>query len=360
MRALWTPGHTPEHVAYLLIDPELSAEPVALFSGDALFVGEVGRPDLLGPTATQRLAAQLYETVAGRLSKLANDLIVYPGHTAGSPCGKKIGAASRTTIGQEKLTNYAFQARSKQQFIEMVLAGMPKPPTYYPTLKRINQAGPPLLRDLPEGEPLTPKEVEIALDGGALLIDTRTPDAFGSGHIRGAVSVGLDDRFLPWMGWLAPYDRDLVLLLADDEQFEMARTSLRRIGLDRVHGYLAGGIAAWRADGRDLVTLPQITVSDLAEKLAASADPPLVLDVRDEAEWESGHIAGAVHRFAGEIARGAAAPLNGAREIVVICGSGYRSSFAASLLQGRGVPGLRNVAGGMTAWLDAKLPIVTA
>lgn len=359
LRALWTPGHTPEHVAYLLIDPELSAEPVAIFSGDALFVGEVGRPDLLGPTATQRLAAQLYETVAGRLSKLANDLIVYPGHTAGSPCGKKIGAASRTTIGQEKLTNYAFQARSKQQFIEMVLAGMPQPPTYYPTLKRINQAGPPLMGDLPNGHPLTPQEIAAALDRGALLIDTRTPDAFGSGHIRDAISVGLDDRFLPWMGWLAPYDRDLVLLLADDEQFEMARTSLRRIGLDRVHGYLAGGIAAWRADGRDLVTLPQVNTRDLARDLA-SDDRPLVLDVRDDAEWESGHIAGAVHRFAGEIARGAAAPLNGAREIVVICGSGYRSSFAASLLQGRGVTGLRNVAGGMTAWLDAKLPIVTA
>jgi len=126
-----------------------------------------------------------------------------------------------------------------------------------------------------------------------------------------------------------------------------------------VHGYLAGGIAAWRADGRDLVTLPQVNTRDLARDLA-SDDRPLVLDVRDDAEWESGHIAGAVHRFAGEIAQGATPPLNGARDIAIVCGSGYRSSVAASLLQGRGVPGLRNVAGGMTAWLDAKLPIVTA
>ncbi len=360
LRALWTPGHTPEHLAYLLIDPEAGPEPVALCSGDALFVGEVGRPDLLGPAETQRLAAQLYETVSGRLTRLENDLVVYPGHTAGSPCGKKIGAAKQTTIGQEKLTNYAFQARSKQQFIEMVLAGMPQPPTSYPTLKWINKAGPSLLRDLPAGEPLTPREAESALASGALPIDTRTPDAFGGGHIPGAISVGLDDRFLPWLGWLAPYDRDLVLLLADDAQFAAAQTLLRRIGLDRVRGYLSGGIAAWRESGRALATLSQITVSDLAGKLAASADAPLVLDVRDDAEWASGHIAGAVHRFAGEIAQGAAPPLNGARDIAVVCGSGYRSSVAASLLQARGVCGLRNVAGGMAAWLDAKLPIVTA
>lgn len=359
LRALWTPGHTPEHLAYLLLDPAQGPEPRAIFSGDALFVGEVGRPDLLGKEQTERLAGQLYHTVVDRLSRLPDDLIVYPGHTAGSACGKKIGDAPRTTIGQERLTNYAFQARSHESFVRMVLDGMPTPPSYYPVLKRVNTFGPPLLASLPPGEALTADRVAAAIAAGALVIDARSPAAFGAGHLPGALSVGLGANFTAWLGWIAPYDRDLILVLDDEARLDEARTELHRIGLDRFAGFLAGGVDAWRASGRATIELPQISVQTLAQRLAAEPNGLLPLDVRSDAEWADGHVAEAVHRFAGEIAQGAEPPLDGASEVAVVCGTGFRSSVAASVLQARGRTNLVNVAGGMTAWLEAGLPITT-
>lgn len=356
LRALWTPGHTPEHLSYLLIDPHQGPDPVALFSGDALFVGEVGRPDLLGDEETGRLAGQLYHTVVDRLGRLDGDVIVYPGHTAGSACGKKIGDAPTTTIGQESSSNYAFQARSKDQFIKMVLKDMPVPPTYYPVLKRINNAGPPLLGDLPTGGPLSSEQVATARESGALVIDARTPEAFGQDHIPDSTFAGLGANFTTWMGWLAPYDRDLVLVLNEDAEFADARTELRRIGLDRVSGYLAGGMAAWRASGRDGESLPQISVQELARRLDGPRDRLRVIDVRSEDEWRDGHIKHALHRFGGEIAQGADAPIALDTPVAVVCGSGYRSSVAASLLQARGYDKLINVTGGMGAWTEARLP----
>lgn len=360
LRALWTPGHTPEHLAFLLTDPSRGPEPVALFSGDALLVGEVGRPDLLGEPHTHRLAEQLYQTVADRLGRLADDLIVYPGHTAGSACGKKIGDAPTTTVGREKRFGYAFQAGTEEAFARIVLADMPAPPTYYPFVKRINAAGPALLRDLAGGEPLLPGRVVEHQAQGGVVIDARTPAAFGEGHVPGAVFVGLGPSFVTWLGWLAPYGRDLVLVLDDDRRFEEARTELRRIGLDRVAGYLAGGMAAWRASALAVATLPQISPPALAARLGDAPDGLLVLDVRSDEEWRGGHIPGAVHRFGGEIARGASSPIGEASQVAVVCGSGYRSSVAASLLRHRGAQNLVNVAGGMTAWLAAGLPTSTA
>ncbi len=360
LRALWTPGHTPEHLAYLLLDPAAGADPVALFSGDALFVGDVGRPDLLGEEQTRGLAAQLYHTVFDRLRPLDDALPVYPGHTAGSACGKKIGDAPHTTIGQEKLVNYAFQATSKEDFVARVLEGMPTPPAYYPVLKRVNKAGAPLLRDLPPGEPLTPTQVAERQADGALVIDARSADTFGAGHVPGALFAGLGTNFTAWMGWLAPYDRELILVLDDDEWCAQARTELRRIGLDRLAGYLAGGIAAWRADGREVQTLPQLAARELHQRLANDAAGLRVIDVRRDDEWQDGHIAGALHRFAGELVRGADVPGisgdNQGGELALICGSGYRSSVAASVLQARGYTNLVNVAGGMEAWQAAGLP----
>ena len=357
LKALWTPGHTPEHVAYLLLDPAAGEGPRALCSGDALFVGEVGRPDLLGEEQTQRLAGQLFHTVTERLARLPDDLVVYPGHTAGSACGKKIGDAPSTTIGQEKLVNYAFQARRKDEFVRMVLGGMPAPPTYYAVLKQMNKAGPPLLADLPAGAPLSPEQVDERQAGGALVIDASAPDAFGTGHVPSAVFAGLGPNFTAWLGWLAPYDRDLILVLDRDEDFAAARTELRRIGLDRVAGFLAGGLGAWRAAGREVATLPQLTVRELRERLDAGEDLA-VLVVRGDDEVQGGHIAGARHTFAGAIARGGDAPVGGAGPVAIICGSGYRSSVVSSLLHRRGHHNLINVSGGMTAWREAGLPTV--
>ena len=356
LRALATPGHTPEHLAYLLVDPEQGQGPIALFSGDALFVGDVGRPDLLGDTETRRLAEHLYCTVIDRLACLDDAVVVHPGHTAGSSCGKKIGDAPITTIGHEKASNYAFQTRSKDEFVRKVLDGMPLPPTYYPVLKRVNQIGPVLVAELPDGGALTAEQVAAYQGDGALVIDARTPGAFGAGHVPDAVFAGLGPSFTTWMGWLAPYDRDLILVLDDEGSYEEARNELRRIGLDRVVGFLAGGMAAWRATGRDVQTISQISVQDLARRIGGSGDGLEVLDVRSDDEWEGGHIPQAVHLFAGEILQGADAPIGGAAEVAVICGSGYRSSVTASVLQTRGVRDLVNVVGGMGAWDEAALP----
>ena len=357
LRALWTPGHTPEHLSYLAIDPAAGPDPVALFSGDALFVGEVGRPDLLGEAQTMQLASQLYDTVSDRLATLDDAVVVYPGHTAGSACGKKIGEAPHTTIGAERLFNYAFKTQTREAFITMVLAGMPQPPTYYPILKRINKAGPPLLSTLTDGEPLTPDLVATLLGEGALIVDTRSPGAFAEGHVPSAVFAGLGPSFAAWMGWLAPYDNDLVLILDDDGLFDDARTELRRIGLDRVRGYLAGGLPAWRADGREIVTLAEVTVQELAQRLENPANDLVVLDVRRDDEWDEGHIARAIHLFAGEIVQGADIPLATGSEVMLICGSGYRSSVTSTLLQARGLDRLTNVIDGMDAWYEASLPV---
>ncbi|MBW3634754.1 MAG: MBL fold metallo-hydrolase, partial [Chloroflexi bacterium] len=242
LEALRTPGHTPEHISYLLFDQAVGMSPVALFSGDALFAGEIGRPDLLGANKTGELVEQLYETVHQWLASLPENLVVYPGHGAGSPCGKKIGDAAHTTIGQEKRFNYAFQTTGLEQFARVVMDGMPKPPAYYPALKRINKAGPPLLGDLPGGRPVSADELVKLQKDGALLIDARTAAEFAVAHIAGSVNVGLGGSFAIWAGWLTPYDRQVVLILPNDECFVDAKTELHRIGVDEIAGYLQGGL----------------------------------------------------------------------------------------------------------------------
>lgn len=358
LRAFFTPGHTPEHMSYLLIDPAQGGEPVALFSGDLLFVGEVGRPDLLGEDHTRRLAEQLHETISERLAPLDDGVVVYPGHTAGSACGRKIGDAPHTTMGQERLFNYAFRPQSREAFIDAVLKGMPKPPTSYPVLKRVNKAGAAPLAALPPPAPLTPIALAARQESGALVIDTRGQEAFSAGFIPGARFAGLGPNFSAWMGWIAPYDRDLLLVLDDDRDLDTAFTELRRIGLDCVGGYLAGGMAAWRASGREVANLPVMTVNELAARHALPDGDLDILDVRTAEEWNEGHIAGARHRFAGEIVQGAEPPIGTEEPVAVICGTAYRSTVVASELHARGYRNLVNVLGGMAAWEDANLPVV--
>lgn len=359
LRAYFTPGHTPEHLSYLLFDASQGSEPVALFSGDSLFVGDVGRPDLLGASATRELAEHLFETVEKRLKPLDDALVVYPGHTAGSSCGKKIGDAPHTTIGQERLSNYAFQTTDRDRFIASVLEGMPAPPTYYPVLKRVNKVGAPLLAELAPGSALSAEAVAAARDSGAAIVDVRGREEFGEGHIDGALFAELGPDFVTWMGWIAPYDREVVLVLEQDDEFEAARTELRRIGIDRVAGYLAGGMKAWLAANLPVVTLPQTSVDELAARRERDAAPFTVLDVRTDDEWNEGHIEGAAHTFVGDIAQGKVPAVDGTAAVAVICGSGYRSSVASSLLERLGYRNLINVRGGMDAWREAGLPTTT-
>ncbi len=360
-QAYWTPGHTPEHMAFLVTDPAVSDAPQTLFSGDMLFVGEVGRPDLLGEAQTAQLVDQLFMSIRERLIPLDDEIIVYPGHGAGSACGKKIGDSPSTTIGQEKRFNYAFQIPDRDEFRSAIMDGMPPAPTYYPVLKRINKHGAPMMSELSPGQPLTADALEQQVRNGSFLVDARTQDAFGGAHIPGATFAGLGPNFTAWMGWLAPFEQDIVLVLAVDDQFEDARTELRRIGLDRVAGYLQGGMATWESEGRDIATLPQISVNDLQEQLTNDSADIQVLDVRSLDEWNGGHIDGATHRYLADIIRenGSAAKVSeNGTTTAIICGSGYRSSVAASVLQQAGTKNLVNVVGGMTAWQSAQLPTV--
>jgi hydroxyacylglutathione hydrolase len=350
LKAVWSPGHTPEHIAFLLLpDPE-SDTPVALYSGDVLFVGDVGRPDLLGQDATERLSNQLYETVTDRLKTLPGDVVVYPGHTAGSSCGKKIGDAPSTTIGAEKMGNYAFQHDTREAFVSDVMEGMPTPPAYYPQLKKVNKAGAAFLADVPDPRAMSTDDVRASMASGAMVIDVRDFAAFGQGHIPGAIFAGFGPNFHTWMGWLAPYDRDLIIVGGKDAPVDEIVTALRQIGLDRVAGYLEGGVDAW--DG-DIQSLPQLDVRTLQENLGDYH----ILDVRSPDEWEQGHIEGAMHHPATEIATGnLPTNLPTDKPLAVICGTGYRSSVANSILQAAGVDNLVNIAGGMTAWNEADLP----
>lgn len=359
LRAFWTPGHTPEHLAYLLFAPDRE-EPTALFSGDVLFSGEVGRPDLLGSAAQAVLVDQLYETVTNKLSLLPEGTIVYPGHTAGSPCGMKIGDAPQTTIGEEKRYNYAFNQPTKEAFIHVSMEGMPQPPAYYPFMKQINRVGPTLVPELATGDPLTVDDVAKRQAAGALVIDARAPEAFASGHLPGAIAAGLGPSFAIWTGWLTPYDREVVLILSDERQFAEARTELLRIGVDRIAGYLDGGMAAWRTSGRPVDTLALISVEQLAARGAGSKSDLQVLDVRDASERREGFIPASENTPAGEIAQGALPYSNGAAPTAVVCGTGYRSMLAASLLQSRGFRNLYSVSGGMAAWQNANFATARA
>ncbi|MBX3072238.1 MAG: MBL fold metallo-hydrolase [Thermomicrobiales bacterium] len=359
LQALWTPGHTPEHMAYRLIDPAVRPEPVALFSGDLLFVGEVGRPDLLGAAATADLATQLFTTLTTRLDHLQDDVVVYPGHTAGSSCGRKIGEAPQTTMGIERQGNYALQFDDRDAFVEAIMTRMPTPPAYYPRMKMVNKAGPILLDELDAGSALTLAHVDRLLAEGAVIIDAREERAFDAGHIPGSYYAGDTADFVNWAGWLAPYDRQIVLVLDRDDAFGAFATELYRIGLDSIAGYLEGGFETWTAACRPASTLAGLSPDQLRRSLD-SGEPVRIVDVRTEAEWSEGHIAGAANTFAGDIVKGSETAPDVSGMLLLACASGYRSRVAASMLKARGVTNVVQLDGGMDAWQDLGYPVEAA
>jgi hydroxyacylglutathione hydrolase len=355
LTARHTPGHTPEHIAWMAEDTsDPDAAPV-MFSGDALFVGDVGRPDLLGESRTQELVDQLYETVTSVFKRLPDDTVVYPGHTAGSSCGKNIGSDPSTTIRREKAMNYAFKPATREAFADAVMRDMPTPPAYYPVMKRVNKAGAALLEDLGGLHPVSVERLEDELAAGSMVIDVRDRRAFAAGHVPGSIFVGTDGSFATWMGWLAPYDRDLVLVADDADQAREAMVMLRRIGLDRVVGYHAG-VERWRESGRPLDTVEVVSADDLRRELAME-DGQTVLDVRNDSEYETSHVDGARHHFLGAISQGEMPPLDRDKAITIVCGAGYRSLIAASLMKASGFSQVRSLAGGMEAWNEAEAGI---
>ena len=358
VRVLRTPGHTPEHVSYAVYDTGRTHEiPMLVFTGGDLLVGAVGRPDLLGRELGDQLAPQLYDSLHQKLLPLGDGTLVLPTHGTGSLCGKGISATRLSTIGYEKLTNPALKQPNKDAFVRYVLGGNPGIPAYYRRMRPTNQAGPAPFRP-PEPRPLPPSELQHLAGHGAVVLDTRANVAFGGGHIPGAYNVPLGSMLATWVGWLVPFDVPLLLVLEREEDWEVVTTALLRIGYEKFAGYLQFGMASWLEEGLPVARADQLSVHEVA-RLRQTRPDLQILDVRMVSEWQGGHIPGARHA-----PLGSALPdklpqvgLDPTRPVAVVCGSGYRSSIATSLLQQLGFREVLNTLGGMTAWKEAGLPI---
>ncbi|NOT30126.1 MAG: MBL fold metallo-hydrolase [Planctomycetes bacterium] len=348
---LETPGHTPESVCIVVFDRAKDAhKPVAVLTGDTLFIGDVGRPDLMVAAGmkAEDLAGMLHDSLQ-KLLALPDETLVYPGHGAGSACGKNISSDTSSTIGKQKRLNYALQPMSRPEFVRLVTCDQPSVPAYFSHDARLNRSEHETLEGMLQ-RARTPLALEQALRSareGAQLVDTRHADDFALEHVKGSVNIGLWGRYASWAGTLLDPAQPIVLVTDPGKEKESA-VRLGRIGFDRVVGVLAGGIAAARAEPGLLAGNRRFTPDSLARALATSA-PPQVVDVRTDAEWEAGHIDGALHVELNGIER-ETARIPRERELVVVCKGGYRSSIGASLLRRAGFERVSDLAGGMDAW----------
>jgi glyoxylase-like metal-dependent hydrolase (beta-lactamase superfamily II)/rhodanese-related sulfurtransferase len=356
--ALETPGHTPESVCLVITDEEKSSAPWAVLTGDTLFLGDVGRPDLSKRYTPAQLAGMLYDSLHKKVLKLADDVLVYPAHGAGSLCGRNMRAERSSTIGTERLTNYALQIESREEFVAQLTSNLPVRPEYFSQDAEINRSGAPSLADLPALPPVEPAELKTILAEGGIALDVRPGEEYAAGHVPGSVNIALSGQFASWAGALLGLAARPVLIAESPEAVAEARMRLARIGLEDARGYLRGGIAAWREAGLPLATLPQIGVETLSARLQPGLQVPdfQVLDVRREAEWETGHIAGATWW---PLDNFKVAPPEIEREVPVAvhCKGGYRSMIACSLLLRAGFQNVINVSGGFDAWQGARLPV---
>jgi hydroxyacylglutathione hydrolase len=356
IEVLHTPGHTPEHVSLLLYDRSAGDEPAILLSGGALLVGDLARPDLLGSREdAEHAATQFCHTIQEKILRLPDHVEVFPTHVAGSLCGGNIGSRYSTTVGYERRTNAVLaKVDSAEEFVSecIRLDNLPAVPPYWKRMRTQNTGGVPLLGVLGEPPALSPDDVERARADGAIVLDTRPAEAFGAAHISGALNVGLGSSFATWAGTVLPADAQVVLVLDRPDDLWEASWQLLRIGYPLPAGWLAGGMMAWRTSAKPLDGFEQITVHELRQRLGR--DGLSVLDVRQPAEWADGHIPGATFVTGAELPE-RLGDVPDAPAVATVCGSGYRSSVAASLLAANGRT-VVNVLGGMAAWNAADYP----
>jgi len=359
IKVLHTPGHTLESSCYLLYDE--NGKPYSVFTGDTLFVGDVGRPDLFsGNLSKEDLAAMMYNSLQTKIKTLDNDVIVYPAHGPGSSCGKNLGPQTYSTIGEQKETNYALQEMTKDDFIKTVTEGLTTPPAYFPLNAKINKEGYEAMDEVmgKADRALTIPEFKQRIKEGAWILDTRPSTVFTEGFVPDAISIGLDGRFAEWAGSLLPLDQALVLVTEEGKERESI-TRLARVGIDNVQGYLQGGFDAWKNGGEEIDLIIDIEPDELAMDIPHDSKLE-VLDVRKPAEFEAGHVKGATNVPLNTMMD----PLNIAmidtdNNLYVHCAGGYRSVIAASLLKRQGYHNLRNVLGGYGKIKAVKdMPIV--
>lgn len=350
--ALHTPGHTPEHLSFVLFNNKRSiTEPVALFSGDFLFVGSVGRPDLLGEEAKLGLAQELHHSLHRRLDGLPDRVQLYPGHGAGSLCGAGMSERAESTLGYERRTNSLFEL-DEQTFVEEILRSVPPMPSYYPRMKDLNANGAVAVEQLPGAKSLSARQIEeLRKESHIALLDLRRPEAFGGAHIPGAISIGAGQNLSLWAGWLLDAESRIVLV-NDNGNDEESRRALVRVGLDNIEGYLAGGMPRWIDAGLDFERTTQLSTEEVQRR----EEGIFVLDVRSDAEWATGHIAGATHVMLGDLP-GRLEEVPEQQSVLTVCGSGYRSSIAASLLARASGREVMSMAGGMSAWNRRGRPL---
>lgn len=355
--ALETPGHTLGCTCLLITNEEKSQKPWAVLTGDTLFIGDVGRPDLSKTHTPQQLAGLLYDSLHNKLLTLPDEVLVYPAHGAGSLCGRNMRAERASTIGTERRTNYALQFKSRDEFVAELTAHLPVRPDYFFEDARINSEGAPALSELPKLMGLAPADFHSAMEQGITALDLRPTDQFAAGHVPGSVNIALSGQFASWAGSVLGLKARLILVADTPEQIAEARLRLARVGIEDVHGFLAGGTAAWKAAGYPLAQTPQLKVEEVAERV--SSGHLQVLDVRREPEFETGHIPEAdlwpLDNFRATLPK-----IEKDVPLAVHCKGGYRSMVACSLLERAGFTNVINVIGGFDAWQAAKLPVETA
>jgi hydroxyacylglutathione hydrolase len=356
VQVLHTPGHTPEHISFLITDTKVTNQPMGIFSGDFVFVGDVGRPDLLekaaGVSGTMRDGARdLYRSIE-RFRALPDYLQVWPGHGAGSACGKALGAVPQTTVGYEKLFSPAFSFKNEDDFIDYILAGQPDPPKYFAKMKYLNRDGPPILGGIPTPQKLDADRMQALLAEGVSVVDTRQAGAFSRAHIPGTFNIPFNKSFTNWAGWLLPYDKPFALIVDERTSFsvhDMAR-DLTLIGLENAVGYFTSDVVdSWP----ETQGLANMTTAQIEQQLQDSNVQ--VLDVRGKSEWDAGHIPGVPNIPVGYLVeRQNEIPRD--KKIVVHCQSGARSAIASSVLQSLGFD-VVNVRGGFDEWAASRRPV---
>lgn len=358
LRFLETPGHTPESISILLFDPTAGSRPLKVFTGDTLFIGDVGRPDLVsakGHTAAE-MAGMLHDSLHGKLLALADEVEVCPAHGAGSLCGRSISRELVSTIGAQRASNYALQPMPRDEFVRMMTSDLPEVPAYFPYDAEMNRTGAGMLASLPEPPALSPWEVAEKVKNGALPFDIRTANDYCAGHLRGGLAINLNGQFASWSGTFISPDAEVILVADSKDQVVEAVIRLARVGLENVAGYLEGGIEAWKNAGFEVVETPQIAVEELSRQMRAGGHVR-VLDVRRPGEYAAGHAPQVENIPLDTLIRRRFTPVSD-QPVAVMCQSGYRSAIGVSLLERQGLSNLVNVIGGFQAWNGAGLQVV--